>query len=311
MQCPKCSLEVPSSANAICGECDYKFGLDPSQPHHLSDAQFLSLVNQASGGGKYYFTQDQLYFYYCAERMPSGAFWPLAGTVGGALGHMALGLEGAAMGAISASVLTHIATKSWRPPPRSALNEVHEQMVAAGHPIKHFISEPLFEYRDEEKYTCHLPRASQIEHVIVVDRNILVDFLVLNDLPKRANALVISHTGYPNYVAPIARELLSKRLSMSIYLLHDSTETRLSMKRSLVDGDVIPTDNHRVFNLGLEPDQVRYMKRLAPLQPARADYRICLDSIPYSYLEAAISYSVRTNSPFLTALAASRFVGAT
>lgn len=308
MQCPKCSVNVPNGAAAVCGECNYKFGLDPSQPHRLSDAKFLELVHQASSNSKHYFTLDQLYYHYCAERMPTGAFWPLSGMVGGALGHLAIPGNGAMIGAISAAALTHIATKSWRPPPRAALLDIHEQMKSAGHPIKHFISEPLFEFRDEAKYTDHLPSASKIEHIIVVDRNILVDFLVLNDLPKRTNSLVISYTGYPNYVIPIAAEMLEKRKSISIYLLHDSTETRLSMKRVLADTELLPIEGHQVFNLGIEPEQVKYMKKLAPLQPARTNYRVSLDSIPYSYLAPAISYSLAHRTPLLTSLASSRFV---
>jgi hypothetical protein len=140
------------------------------------------------------------------------------------------------------------------------LDNLHKDMKAAGNPIKRFIERPLFEFRDEEKYTEHLPHPLDIEHLIIVDRDPLVDLLVLNDFPKHSKSLIVSQSGYPNYVIPIAKELLMKRKSLTVYLLHDSTQSRIAMKRSLADFALIPTGGHRMFNLDLEPEQVVYMR---------------------------------------------------
>jgi hypothetical protein len=188
------------------------------------------------------------------------------------------------------------------------LDNLHKDMKAAGNPIKRFIERPLFEFRDEEKYTEHLPHPLDIEHLIIVDRDPLVDLLVLNDFPKHSKSLIVSQSGYPNYVIPIAKELLMKRKSLTVYLLHDSTQSRIAMKRSLADFALIPTGGHRMFNLGLEPEQVVYMRHLNPIQPARTKYGIPLDSIPYAILETALIYSITRGVPLLTGFAANGFV---
>lgn len=262
-----------------------------------------------TSSGRYFFTLNQLYLYYCIEKMPKNTMWPVAGIIGGVAGQVALGIEGAVMGAISAAGLFYHGTRGWRPPARTVLNDLHVDMKAAGHPIVRFIEKPMFEFRDEEKYIEHLPNALDIDQVIVVNRNSLVDLLVLNDFSKHSKSLVVSQSGYPNYVIPIAKELLRKRKSMKVYLLHDSNEGRIAMKRNLADSSILPTGGHAMFNLGLEPEQVVYMKHLKPIQPARTKYSIPLDSIPYPVLETALSYSIRRGVPLLTGFAANGFVG--
>ena len=309
MQCPMCTTQTPFAKKAVCRSCDYRFGLDPTLPHHLTDADYLTLVERATSGGRYFFTQNQLYLYYCIERMPRNTIWPIAGILTGLLGHYLAGPEVAVMGAVSVAGLVYYGTRSWRPPPRVVLENLHEDMKAAGHPIKRYIEKPLFEFREEEKYTEHLPDPLDIEHLIIVDRNPLVDLLVLNDFAKHSRSLIISQSGYPNYVIPIAKELLAKRKALTVYLLHDSTQNRIAMKRNVAEFTLLPTAGHPMFNLGLEPAQVVYMKHLSPIQPARTKYGIPLDSIPYAVLETALMYSITRGVPLLTGFAANGFVG--
>ncbi len=309
MQCPKCSKQVRRSEKAACPDCGYAFGLDPRDPHGLADLDLLRLTHQASVGGQHHFTQNLLYLYYCMERVPMQALWPVAGVLGGVLGFQAMGTRGAMMGAATAAGLVYHGTKSWRPPPPSVLDDVYDQMSAAGHRLPHFITRPLFEFRDEDKYVDHLPRAIDVDHVIVVDRNELVDWLVLNDLPRRLNALVVSQSGYPNYVLPIAIDLLNLRKSIGVYLLHDSTQSSFAMRKHIADSRLLPTAGHRMFNLGIEPDQVAFMKQLDPIQPGRARFRIPLDSIPFPILERALYTSITRAVPLLTGFAAAGWVG--
>ncbi len=309
MQCPKCSKRVRAAEGVVCPDCGYVFALDPRDPHGLSDFDFLRLSHQASFGGRHHFTQNLLYVYYCMERVPTHAMWPLAGLLGGAIGYHALGVRGGVMGAAAAAGLVYHGTKSWRPPARTVLDGVCDQMASAGHRLPRFIPRALFEFRDEEKYVEHLPRAIDVDHVIVVDRPELVDWLVLNDLPRRLNAIVISHTGYPNYVVPIVCELLDLRKSIGIYLLHDSTESSMAIRKQLADSRMLPTTGHRFFNLGLEPKQVAFMKQLDAIQPSRNHFRIPLDSIPFNVLERALYTSINRAVPLLTGFAAAGWVG--
>jgi hypothetical protein len=64
-----------------------------------------------------------------------------------------------------------------------------------------------------------------------------------------------------------------------------------------------------MFNLGLEPEHVVYMKHLKPVQPARTKYGIPLDSIPYPVLETALAYWISKGVPLLAGFAANGFVG--
>lgn len=64
-----------------------------------------------------------------------------------------------------------------------------------------------------------------------------------------------------------------------------------------------------MFNLGLDPEQVKYMKQLNPIQPARSKFGIPLDSIPYPILDSALTYSIMRGVPLLTAFATKGFVG--
>lgn len=139
--------------------------------------------------------------------------------------------------------------------------------------------------------------------MIVVERDVLVDLLMHNGFAKRNKAIVISQAGYPNFVTPAVQELLARRKSLSIYLLHDSTDDRLMMKRNIVDTELIPTADHRVFNLGIEPEQVIYMKQLAPISPGRSGYRVPVDSISYTVLDATLSHSIQRGVPLLTSFA--------
>ncbi|MFT5443121.1 MAG: hypothetical protein ACI8W3_002167 [Myxococcota bacterium] len=303
MRCPKCSTTGPCEKGAKCRECDYQFGLDPKQPHGLGDADYLELVNQASAGGQLYFTANQFYFHYCSQRMPQNIWWPFGAAVGAGLGYYNFGLQVAAASALVIAGLIYYGTKWWSPPGRMAFENLHTDMKAAGSPIGRYIAKPLFEFRDEDKYTSLLPRASETDNVIIVERDVLVDLLMQNGFAKRNRAVVISQTGYPNFVTPAVQELLARRKSISIYLLHDSTDDRLMMKRNIADLELIPTTGHRVFNLGIEPEQVIYMKQLAPISPGRSGYRIPIDSIPYTVLDAALSHSIKRGVPLLTAFA--------
>ncbi|MCP5039753.1 MAG: hypothetical protein GY944_01910 [bacterium] len=301
-------MRAPRSEDSTCRECAYHFALDPRESHGLSDVDYLALVRQASWAGRYHFTLNQLYLYYCTQRTPHNVLWPFAGLLGGAAGHYLMGAQGAAFGSAAAAGLVYHGTKSWRPPARAVLEDLHGQMKAAGHTIRQYIPKPLFEFRDEERYVEHLPRALEIDHVIVVDRNDLVDWLVLNDLPRRIKALVVSQSGYPNYVLPIAREMLQKRKSLGIFLLHDSSVSPEAMKRNLAESGVLPTAGHRLYNLGIEPQHVAFMKYLEPIQPMRSNYCIPLDSIPYSILERALWVSISRSVPLLTGFATTGFV---
>lgn len=309
MQCPKCASRARRDEKARCPECGYAFGLDPAAPHGLSDYDLLRLVYQTSHGGRFHYTLNQLYVNYCAERLPSNALWPLAGMLGGAVGYAIAGTRAGMIGAVSAAAVAYHGTNSWRPPPISVLEEIPEQMAAAGHRLPRFIARPLFEFRDEARYVDHLPRALEVDHVIVVDRDELVDWLVLNDLPRRLNAIIVSQTGYPNYVAPVVYEMLERRKTIGVYLLHDSTDSSTAMRRRLAESALLPTEGHRVYNLGLDPAQVTFMKRLRPIQPAQKGFGIPVDSIPYPILASALHTSIARAVPLLTGFAATGWVG--
>lgn len=73
-----------------------------------------------------------------------------------------------------------------------------------------------------------------VERILIVERDILVDWLVLNDFHAQERTLVLSVSGYPDYLVPIARELIEQNANLPVCLLHDSTARGLLMNSHLV-----------------------------------------------------------------------------
>ena len=128
-----------------------------------------------------------------------------------------------------------------------------------------------------------------MERLILCEREVLVDWLVLNGFHAEQRALVMAESGYPHYLLPMANEALQRNPRLPVFLLHDSTRQGVGMAKRVQDSECFALAQHPVTDLGLLRSDVEKLKRLWAIRPERQDYEIPVDSIPLRKLSVGLA----------------------
>jgi hypothetical protein len=257
----------------------------------ISDPEWLDLVRRASGEGRYYFTENQLYLAYARGRVQVTRYISRRGKLGLVL--IALGLAiwmyalkmdwgitlvlGIAMTLSGvACVGTGVVTRR-DPAAREPVTRWLAKWLATK-PLEQFIESPELAHAGLEY------RPERIETLIVVERGAVVDLLLKNGAHSQLSALILSETGYPEGLLQEARRALDERSDLKVILLHDATNAGVGMHARLLAQRRLPLAHRELLDAGLFPADVTQLEELAPAIPAAHTSHVPLDSLSFDAL---------------------------
>ena len=305
MKCPKCSVNHPKKEGRIC-KCGYHFVFNPPEDKGMTDGRFLALINNASRGGNYYFTENQLYASYC-RRMGSGLGCTVAAVVA-ALAVLALWIAritnyiefggGMMVGSlvVFALCLLGIFTRVGRPRPmaKSDFIRLARKWVGSGQKVEKLIIQPRLHtppptWSETDIYDYG------VERVLIVERDLYVDALVLNGFHTQERALVISLNGYPDYLLERARQVLAGAPHVPVYYLHDAEEPAKTSYKMKKAGALV--GRTEVIDLGLSAEDARKLKPLKKLPASEWEGRIPVDVFLYTGLYMVLTNAIAQGVP--------------
>jgi hypothetical protein len=279
-----------------CSSCGYRFVLDP-KVDGLADRKFLAAVRRASANDTYHYTKEQLYAAHARGQSRSPKIPAIVGGICAAAGllvwfaNSALGALALVAGAVAIICLIMAVARALRRPPN---RREWDGIVAKWQTSKRrdalakMITEPRLgtpppEWQEPDIYDYG------VERILIVERDLLVDLFVLNGLHAEHRALVLSETGYPDYLVPRARHCLEENDQLPVLLLHDATRHGVAMEQRLRGSSLLPLAERPIKDLGLFPDDVRKLAQLRPVGGGSRGLGVPADALLYGALVAGLS----------------------
>jgi len=262
----------------------------------VSEAEWLALARQASADGAGYFTENQLYCRYARGRVQVTRYISQRGKVGLLMVVLGLaiwiyGLEAdwgmtlvlgiaVTLGGV-AQVGTGVVTRR-DPAAREPLTRWLDDRLAQG-PLPKLIRAPELAQAGLE---WSPPR---VECLLIVERDLLVDWLLKNDAHRLLSALIVSESGYPERLVPEARRLLDERSDLKVIALHDATQRGVELRSRLQASSSLPLAEREITDAGLFAAEVGELEELAAAFPASHFTGVPLDALSFPSLLAGIS----------------------
>jgi hypothetical protein len=257
----------------------------------ISDAEWQELISRASGEGRHYFSENQLYLAYARNNVRVTRYIARRGVVGLILVVLGLATWVYALKSDRGLVLvlgisvtlsgvgmvgTGVVTRR-DPAPREPIARWLSKWVAArGAP--HLIREARLSGAGPE----YLP--AKVTCLVIAQRDELVDLLLKNGAHSALSALIVSERGYPNALADEARSLLAARPDLKVIAVHDATREGVGMPARLRESPIFSLSQRPVLDAGLFPADVTWLAELAPAIPAAHTSHVPLDSLSFDAL---------------------------
>lgn len=305
MKCPECQHDQKYKYGLKCGSCGYGFTFDKRSAvsRGLTDGKFLACVNAASQNGTVWFTSNQLFAAYSRRSYQSpvpsliGVLIFLAAAIGvGMHGPVpiAVGLGVATLLCLSAFAGRVKSNRTTRT--RAYFDRLVHLWRKDGKPIEKLIDEPSLhepppEWSEPDIYDYG------VERLLIVERDVLVDLLVRNGIHAEQRALVISESGYPDYLLPVARRVLEEQPDVPIFLLHDATTRGAAMEDRVKSGNVLPVEAHQVIDLGMYPEDFRNLKRMKRVAPENEHRDLPVDSMLLPFMTMGLAAAMTDGIP--------------
>jgi hypothetical protein len=307
MKCPECGYNQRAKLGLTCGECSYEFVFNPkeSATKGLTDGKFAACIRSANQNGTAYFTRNQLYSVCCRKLRDS----PLKEFgFGIAAFAIAVGLATAevwdisvffaVMGSVWIISGVYLAYRKITP---ANFDMLLGKWRSAGKPVEKLIEEselhqPPPEWSEPDIYDYG------VERLLIVERDILVDLLVKNGQHAEQRMLVISETGYPEYLLPVARRLLEEQAEVPIFLLHDASAHGTGMKDRVIDRGILPLDGKNITDLGMYPEDFQKLKRTRRYDPNNTSRSLPVDAMAMPFLASGLGTVMSEGIAFQTML---------
>lgn len=306
MKCPQCQKKHrPGKARNLRCTCRYQFAFDPKKDQGLTDGKFLAILRRVSRNDTVYFTLNQFHAAFCRSQRPTyrmllgcGVALALAGAVLTVLSPKNLIGLGIVLVLIGSGCLIGALFRAFRAPPSlDAVRALLERWRAAGHTMDTLLTEPRLHtpppaWQESDIYDYG------VERLLLVERDLLVDLFVLNGFHAEERTLILSETGYPNYLMPMARQCLADNPQLPVYLLHDASQRGIRMDRRLRAAALLPLEGHAVHDLGLFPEDIKRLRGLRALQPRRHNFGLSADVLLFATLGAGVGQAMAQNVGF-------------
>lgn len=297
MKCPTCSRNHRVKSGMKC-RCGYRFCFNPRSPGtvKMTDGKFLAAIALASRNGTSYFTANQLYAAYNRKFKPLSSSPILSGVAVIVLGAV-ISLTG--IGAVFGVPVMVIGACQilwaliFRREPISSCRHFQtliDKWLKSGKEIPNMITAPKL-HQPPPQWSEGDIYDYGVEKILIVERDILVDLLVLNNQHTEQRMLVVSESGYPQYLAAKVNELLRARPDLRVYLLHDATPSGLSMHARLTaPGGWLELNGREVIDLGFTPTDFTTLRRTKDFDSHRKDRELPVDAILLTPLIANLGY---------------------
>lgn len=293
MKCPMCSSKQNFKAGGMtCQSCGYEYKVDPksSQPN---DGFIVAAARNVSGDGTYHFTTNQVITQLdrkMHKKSRRSLLVRVAILVGGVVAAFVfanpviLVVSGIAL----VAVIINLLARPEAGPPRlimSVLEALPEESSVAGLLItKPTLHEPPPEWGESDIYDYG------VERILIVERDELVDLFVLNGWHSENRALVVSMSGYPDYITERVSELLDESPDLPVFVLHDSTFQGVDSAEWLQESDVFDLADRQLIDMGLTPSMANRMNCIKRLSgKLRNSGEVPVDYIPYGQLSALVA----------------------
>lgn len=304
MKCPECNYNQQAKAGMHCKGrgCGYTFTFNPKEysTSQMTDGRFLAAIRKASQNGTAYFTKNQLYAAYAAKQTyPRGCLLTTSVVLAiVAVGFVASGeVVGAAIPA-GLSLLLFLSGAFGKPHihRRDRFMDMIDKWHRDRKPIDRLISEPTLgdpppNWNESDIYDYG------VERVMIVQRDILVDLLVFNNVHAEQRTLVISETGYPKYMMPLARKFLTERPDLPVFILHDADARGMKMMQRVQSMD-LPLGERQIIDLGMTSADFKKLKRTKQYNPRQRRRDLPVDAMATSFLFTGLAASFATSMAF-------------
>lgn len=310
MKCPECQRKQKRKREGMtCKSCSYRFLFDPQQDQFaaaqkLHDDLFGKIIKNASASGSYYFTENQLFSSarHFVKNGLLGLFVTLgvllAITIGMIFFRVWIGIFfGGVLTVVILATIIHRFYNGHGITP-SKWDAYVKRWLSSGRKIPGLIRSPALLQPPEEWAERDIYDYG-VSGIILCHRQEIVDWLVLNNFHAQNNKLILTPSGYPDYLAPRARDLLVATPELPVWLLHDPGTSRESMLR----GCVFPVRN--VVDLGVEATDISRLDVIRSRFPKQNPYTIPLDCIPYKTVSASVGHCIASGVVLASVLAAS------
>lgn len=306
MKCPECAYHQQVSKGMKCAKCGYRFYLNPKEPksYGMTDGRFLAAIRSAGQNGTAYFTKNQLYAAYCRQQKVSRTptiIGIIIATVVAILLWVSIPGPLALLPAFLAFILLFPLFSSPHTVPLQSFLSLIERWLNVGKPIDNLIQGPALhqpppEWNENDIYDYG------VERILIVQHDELVDLMVLNNAHAEQSMLVISESGYPQYLLPHAKRLLQERADLPIYLLHDADSVGRSM-HSRIGRLNLPIDNHPVIDLGMSAEDFKRLKRTHTFDQKSRGRELPVDALATPFLLTGLGACFATQTTMSALLA--------
>jgi len=272
----------------------------------ISDMQFLAAVRGASASDTYYFTLPQLHAEAC-RRMKRYVKFPfyagitcIAAAIIIVLMIMYSGLPDSFLNFAGLLSLPGVGLcifaiyESAKKPPtfETWCNYVKRWKLKHGADgLEKYIDQPAL-HEPPPKW----PEADLydygFEKLIIVQRDVLVDWLVLNNLHAGQRALIVAENGYPRYLLKRARKTLTANPHLPVYVLHDPTPDGDGMVERVRNSPLFELGNREIIDLGLRVEDCSRMKGMSKIGADPTERDIPLDTLRYATLAGGVTVAL-------------------
>ena len=101
-----------------------------------------------------------------------------------------------------------------------------------------------------------------VERILILQHDRTVDLYIKNQWHVELNTLILSESGYPSYLLPIAEQALNEQPNLPVFLLHDADFEGRAMLKRLQESPILPLSGHPVVDIGLSLKDKKRIKRL-------------------------------------------------
>ncbi len=296
MRCPKCSHDQKYKDGMKCGQCGYRFVFDP-KTDKLRDNVICQMSQQLSDNGHYYFTRTQL-----ATQI--GKYWRNH-NIGGVIFigcslifvmiFLGVILTAAGFSWFMVVVVLPLMIFPIRSKDRIAFKDVQAsiQRYHKIHPIeqmvngKAFVETPDNPIQLKQKissldFSLDNPAAIDTqtveptqqedwflapEHILIVERDDIVDMLIRNRFHLETKTLVVSFSGYPTSAFKACPGFIKNNPNMSVQVLHDASVNSFGFIHKIRGDAKWRFARENLVDLGLSRESLADKSLLRPWLP--------------------------------------------
>jgi len=305
MKCPECSHDQKVKYGLTCGGCDYRFTFNPkeSQPRGLTDGKFLGCIQAVSQNETSYFTRNQFYAAFSRRIRNWDAFGQQLGcgvvalAIAGGLTFAELWTFAGTLMLIGVFAVISGGLAAFRKITPGQFNALLDRWFSDGKTIDRLIQEPTLhdpppDWSEPDIYDYG------VERILIVERDILVDLFVRNGVHAEQRMLVLSESGYPDYLLPITQRMLTEQPDLPVFLLHDATTHGAAMEERVLASDLLPHDGHPVTDLGMFPTDFQKLKRTKHYDPDNRDRTLPVDAMMLPFLTMGLGAAMTQGMTF-------------